>query len=337
MRAMSSMFSKIPRWAPAALGAGLTVWLWAPDPVRADWYSDRQDKMGTRIEVQIWHDDSAEAERLLAAAMAEVERIDHNMSTYIADSELSQLNARAASEPVVISSELFDLLQVALSLSETTGGAFDVTYDSVGYLYDFREHVRPSPESIAELLGAVDYRHVVLEAERSSVSFTQAGVRINLGGIAKGHTVERVIGLLREQGIERALASAGGDTRILGDRSGYPWVVGIRDPDDEGSVATRLAVVDEAISTSGDYERYFIEDGHRYHHILNPASGTPVTGIRSVTVIGPEATMTDGLSTSVFVLGRQRGLELIESLPDYETVIIESGGRLVYSSGLDPR
>jgi thiamine biosynthesis lipoprotein len=113
-------------------------------------------------------------------------------------------------------------------------------------------------------------------------------------------------------------------------------VVGIRDPDDNGGVATRLAVVNEAISTSGDYERYFIEDGRRYHHILNPASGTPVTGIRSVTVIGPEATMTDGLSTSVFVLGRQRGLELIESLPDYETVIIESGGRLVYSSGLDP-
>ena len=336
MRAMSSMFLKILCLFPAAFGAGLTLWLGAAEPVRADWYSDRQDKMGTRIEVQIWHDDPSEAERLLSAAMAEVERIDRNMSTYVADSELSQLNARAASESVVISSELFDLLQVALNLSATTGGAFDVTYDSVGYLYDFRARVRPSQESIAELLGAVDYRHVVLEAERSSVSFSQSGVRINLGGIAKGHTVERVIGLLREQGIERALASAGGDTRILGDRSGYPWVVGIRDPDDKGNVATRLAVVNEAISTSGDYERYFVEDGQRYHHILNPASGTPVTGIRSVTVIGPEATMTDGLSTSVFVLGRQRGLELIESLPDYETVIIESGGQLTYSSGLDP-
>ncbi len=337
MRAMSLMFPKIFRWALAALGAGLALWLGAADPVRADWYSDRQDKMGTRIEVQIWHDDPGEAERLLSAAMAEVERIDRNMSTYIADSELSQLNARAASEPVPISPELFDLLQVALSISAMTGGAFDITYDSVGYLYDFRAHRRPSSASIAALLVAVDYRHVVLEAERSSVSFTQPGVRINLGGIAKGHTVERVIDLLREQGIERALASAGGDTRILGDRSGYPWLVGIRDPNDEGSVATRLAVVDEAISTSGDYERYFIEDGQRYHHILNPASGTPVTGIRSVTVIGPEATMTDGLSTSVFVLGRRRGLELIESLPDYETVIIETGGRLVYSSGLDPR
>ena len=264
MCAMSSMFPKILCWFPVAFGAGLTVWLGAAEPVRADWYSDRQDKMGTRIEVQIWHDDPSEAERLLSAAMAEVERIDRNMSTYLADSELSQLNARAASESVVISSELFDLLQVALNLSATTGGAFDVTYDSVGYLYDFRARIRPSQESIAELLGAVDYRHVVLEVERSSVSFSQSGVRINLGGIAKGHTVERVIGLLREQGIERALASAGGDTRILGDRSGYPWVVGIRDPDDKGNVATRLAVVNEAISTSGDYERYFVEDGQRY-------------------------------------------------------------------------
>ena len=211
-----------------------------------------------------------------------------------------------------------------------------MTYDSVGYLYDYRKGERPSVEAIEQQLDAIDYRHVVLDPERSTVRFMMPGVRVNLGGIAKGYAVEQVIGLLREQGVEQALATAGGDTRIVGDRSGSPWVIGIRDPDDEARVATRLAVIDEAVSTSGDYERYFDEDGRRYHHILDPDSGTPVTGIRSVTVIGLDATMTDALSTSVFVLGRERGIELIESLPGYEAVIIESGARLSYSSGLDP-
>ena len=131
-----------------------------------------------------------------------------------------------------------------------------------------------------------------------------------------------------------ALVNAGGDTRLLGDRRGKPWVVGIRDPDDESKWVTRLALDDEAISTSGDYERFFDEDGVRYHHILDPKSGKPVAGVRSVTIIGPDATLTDGLSTSVFVLGPERGLALIEATPGYAAVIIDAGRKVRFSKAL---
>jgi len=139
---------------------------------------------------------------------------------------------------------------------------------------------------------------------------------------------------LRDAGVTNGLATAGGDTRLLGDRGNGPWTVGIRDPDDTDGLLTRLTLQDEAISTSGDYERFFIEDGVRYHHILNPSTGRSAGKLHSVTIIGPDATMTDGLSTSVFVLGADAGLALIESLEDYETLLVDIEQRVRFSSGL---
>ena len=155
-------------------------------------------------------------------------------------------------------------------------------------------------------------------------------------GIAKGYVIERGAAMLREHGIEYALLNAGGDTRVIGDRRGQPWIVGIRHPRVAGEVVTRVPIVDEAVSTSGDYERFFEENGRRYHHIINPTTGVPTQGILSVTVIGPDATMTDGLSTTVFVLGVEAGLEIIESMPEYEAIIVDNEGKLAYSSGLTP-
>ena len=305
-------------------------------PALAEWHAREEAKMGTLVEVQFWLDEPEDADRLLAASMAEFDRIEALMSTYISTSEMSRVNAKAGEVPQRVSAELFGLLQQALELSSTTNGAFDISYDSVGYLYDFRKRQRPDPMEIAARLSAVDYHNVVLDESDQTVSFTRPGVRINLGGIAKGYSVERVIKLLRDAGVKHALATAGGDTRILGDRRNKPWIVGIRDPDDSEAIFTRLALTDEAVSTSGDYERFFIEDGKRYHHILSPADGKPVEGVRSVTVIGPNATMTDGLSTSVFVLGPQPGIELIDSMPGYEAIIIVGDGTWFYSAGLSP-
>lgn len=304
-------------------------------PVAAEWFTEEQKKMGTRVEVQLWSDDEEEARELLARAMAEFDRVEALMSTYIESSEMSRINREAFAEPQVVSAELFRLLERALELSDQTEGSFDISYDSIGYLYDFRERRKPDPLTIAERLDSIDYRSIQLDQARTSVRFLQPGMRINLGGIAKGYAVEKVIELLEQSGVGSAMAMAGGDTRILGDRLGKPWIVGIRDPNDGEAIFTRLALTDEAISTSGDYERFFIEDGNRYHHILNPADGKPVEGVRSVTVIGPDATMTDGLSTSVFVLGPQAGLELIGSMPGYEAVVI-TDTELYYSRGLNP-
>ena len=266
--------------------------------------------------------------------MREYHRVDDAMSTYKPDSEISRVNARAAEAPMVISAELFGLVERSLELSAASGGAFDITYDSVGYLYDFRAHQRPTDIEIAEHLGAVDYRHVVLDRAERSIFFKTAGVRINLGGIAKGYVVERAAAMLRERGVQHALLNAGGDTRVIGDRRGQPWIVGIRHPRVADEVVTRLPLVDEAISTSGDYERYFEENGRRYHHIINPATGRPTEGILTVTVIGPDGTMTDGLDTAIFVLGVDKGLELIESYPEYETIIVDAAGKVSYSKGL---
>jgi thiamine biosynthesis lipoprotein len=182
----------------------------------------------------------------------------------------------------------------------------------------------------------IDYRFVKLDHLSSTVSFERAGVRINLGGIAKGYAVERGINLLRNAGVAHAIVTAGGDSRLLGDRRGKPWMVGIRDPRVDGQVAISIPLADEAVSTSGDYERYFEEDGVRYHHILTPSTGKPASSVHSATVFGPDAVFTDALSTSVFVMGVDQGLRLIATLPDYESIVIDAAGQIYYSDGLEP-
>jgi thiamine biosynthesis lipoprotein len=306
----------------------------AASSVQAEWVGDATDLMGTRVSVELWADDAARGRELVAAVMEDYRRIDRGMSTYKPDSEISLVNARAATEAVAISEELFTLLERSVALSVASHGAFDITYESVGYLYDFRAGVRPTDQEIDERLAAIDYRHIVLDREKSTVRFTSPGVRINLGGIAKGYAVQHAAEYLRSRGVEHALLNAGGDTRVIGDRRGQPWIVGIRHPRQENEVITRLPLVDEAISTSGDYERFFEEDGRRYHHIINPATGRPTEGVLTVTVIGPDGTLTDGLDTAIFVLGAEAGLEPIESYPDYEAIIVDSAGKISYSPGL---
>ncbi len=301
------------------------------------WISDAEELMGTRVSVELWHEDQARGRALVEQVLAEYRRIDAGMSTYKADSEISAINRSAAIGPVETSQELFDLISRSVELSSLSAGAFDITYESVGYLYDFRARQRPSEAEIDIRLAAIDYRNIVLDPAARTVAFARPDVRINLGGIAKGYAVARGAELLQAAGVEHALLNAGGDTRVLGDRRGQPWIVGIRHPRSADQVVTRLPLVDEAISTSGDYERFFEDGGRRYHHILNPVTGTPTEGVLSVTVIGPDATMTDALSTALFVLGVEPGLELVQGLPLYEAVIVDASGRLSYSDGLTPR
>ena len=304
-------------------------------PAQAEWFQEGQNKMGTRVFVKLWHENASKAQALLAESMAEFDRIEASMSTYRADSEISQINTRAADGWVPVGEELFSLIERAVAMSESTDGAFDITYDSVGQFYNFRKHQRPSMDQVAESLSSIDYHHLQFNTEAFTIHFSQPGVRINLGGIAKGYAVESVIRMLEEAGVKHALANAGGDTRVLGNRGEDPWIIGVRDPDDEMKFTARLALTDSAISTSGDYEQFFVEDGTRYHHIISPSTGNPASAVRSVTIIGPDATMTDGLSTSVFVMGPEVGIQLIESLPDYEGIIIDKKHHVRYSTGVN--
>jgi FAD:protein FMN transferase len=308
--------------------------LMATPPTLAEWYSREEAIMGTSVRVELWHDDATAAREAMSAVMDEMHRIDASMSPYKPDSELSRINREAGQKPVPISQEMFDLIMRSIEFSKLSGGAFDITFSSVGYLYDYPEHVKPTDEQIANALPGINYRHLQLDPKTRTLHYTRTGVRIDLGGIAKGYAVDNCIAILKGRGITNAIVTAGGDSRLLGDRRGRPWNVGIRDPRRRWEVAAVLPLADVAISTSGDYERYFEEDGVRYHHIINPRTGKSATGVRSVTVIGPNGVTTEGLTKSVFVKGPKEGMRLIESLKGVDALIIDDAGRMLYSPGL---
>ena len=308
-------------------------------PAQAEWLSRGVDGiMGTRIFVELWAEDKdrAQGEQAIDAVMDEMRHIDESMSVYKPTSEVSRVNALAAQQPVKISPELFQLLTTALDYSRITEGAFDITYASVGYMYDFRAHQRPTEQQIQSALPAINFRHVLLDPATSTVRFSQAGVRIDLGGIAKGYAVDQGIAILQARGFSHALVNAGGDSRVIGDRMGKPWIIGIRHPDHPEQIITRLPLSDTAFSTSGDYERYFDEDGVRYHHIIDPHTGHSASKVRSATVIAPTATRTDGLSKTAFVLGPKEAMRIYNALPDVDAILVTPDGHVLYSKGLEP-
>jgi thiamine biosynthesis lipoprotein len=304
--------------------------------VQAEWLYREEAIMGTRCAVELWATDRSQGDAAMEAVLADMRRIDALMSTYKPDSEISRVNAGAARAPVPVSEELFLLLETAQQYSALSSGAFDITYASVGYLYDYRAHQRPDNKAIAAALQSVDYRQLRLDRAKHTVAFGKPGMRIDLGGIAKGYAVDRGIQILKDRGLTHAMVNAGGDTRVSGDRFGKPWVVGIRHPDRKDEVVLRLPLVDAAFSTSGDYERFFDEGGVRYHHILDPKTGQSPHAVRSVTIIASNATRTDGLTKTVFILGPKAGLDFINSLPDADAIVIAADGKVSYSKGLQP-
>ena len=303
----------------------------AQSPALAAWQEQQRDIMGTRVSVELWHGDDEVAASCSARVLAEMDRIDALMSTYREDSEVSYINRNASIEAVSVSEELLYLLQRSIHFSEISAGAFDITYASIGYAYDYRKQQRPSDQVVEQKLAAIDYRHIELRDRK--IRFNNSAVRIDLGGIAKGYAVDRAIDILQHCGISRAMVSAGGDSRIIGDREGRPWVIGIRHPRDAQGIALRLPLSDSAISTSGDYERFYIENGERVHHIINPRTGRSAGGSWSATVTGPDAMTTDALSTTIFILGAVEGLALVESLDGIDAIIIDNNGKVHYSSG----
>lgn len=319
----------------------LGLLLLATSCVQAKWHSDSQDIMGTRVSLSFWLEDEARAAQAVAAVMSEMRRIDSHFSPYINTSELYRANQLApsatAQNPLAISAELSGLIAKSLYYSRITDGAFDITFASLGRYYDYRNKLSPSAQQREALLPAINYRLLRLDPKHLTLWFEHPKVYLDLGGIAKGYAVDRCIAILRALGVQHASVSAGGDSRVLGDKRGRPWVIGIKNPRAE-AVAISLPLENVAVSTSGDYERYFIDErGERVHHILNPRTGKSAQGINSVTIIGPLGIDTDALSTSVFVMGAEKGLALINRLPGFDAVIITSAGKVLYSQGLvDP-
>ncbi len=305
-----------------------------PQPRVGGWLQREEAIMGTAITVVLWSDDRHEGDAAIDAVMAEMHRIDHTMSPHREDSELSRINRDAHVAPVPLSAEMTRLLAKAQSFSERSGGAFDITYAAVGQLYDYRAGTRPSPEALAQARAAVGYRHLVLDEQARTVRFARPGMRIDLGGFAKGHAVDQAAAILRARGIRHAHVSAGGDSRVIGDHRGRPWHIGVRDPRRPGEVVAMLPLEDVSMSTSGDYERYFEVAGERCHHLIDPATGLSPRSLRSVTILADDGLTTEALSKSVFVLGLDKGMALIAAQPGVDAIVVDAAGALHFSAGL---
>lgn len=312
--------------------------LFASQLCLAKWHGDTQDIMGTKVSVALWLEDDQKAEQAVAAVMAEMRRIDEHFSPYIDTSELYRANQLApkasAKNPLGISPELAEIINKSLHYSKLSDGAFDITFASLGRYYDYRKKLTPSAQQSEELLPAINYRLIHLDTKNNTLWFEHPKLYIDLGGIAKGYAVDNAIEILQSFGVKHASVGAGGDSRVIGDKFGRPWLIGIKNPRAD-AVAITLPLEDVAVSTSGDYERYFIDDkGERVHHIINPRTGKSTNGINSVTIIGPLGFDTDPLSTTVFVMGAEKGMALINKLPGFDAVIISSDGKVFYSQGL---
>lgn len=314
--------------------AWLVVGLFISAPSSAEWINQKRAIMGTTVEVELWHGDSAIGRNAVEAVFHEMIRLDKLLSPYKPESMISQINREAAAGEVVVDEETFWLINKAVEFSELSHGAFDITFASVGYLYDYRNHKLPTEAQRLEKKSAIDYRHIRLDPLNKTVSFKNKAVKIDLGGIAKGYACDRGIKIIKELGIQHGIVSAGGDSKILGDKRGRPWMIGIKDPRGDQSIIN-VPVENVALSTSGDYERFFIKEATRYHHIIDPSTGSSAGELTSVTIIADEGVYSDALSTAVFVLGVDEGLALINRLANTSAIIIDKQGRLFYSADLE--
>jgi thiamine biosynthesis lipoprotein len=290
------------------------------DPRTGDHTVDRAHRsMGTEMHITVWGHDDEQMVAAIDAAFAEFDRLDRMMTTWTADGEMTRVNEAAGNgKPVKVSSETMTVLVKARDLSRLTGGAFDITVGSFWGLWKFdedRDGSIPDAAAVAERKQLIDWRDVILDPKRRTVRLRRAGQRITLGGIAKGYAVDRAVAILRKRGLVDFIVQGGGDLYAAGKKGDRRWRVGIRDPRGARTEFFALAdVEDQTFSTSGDYERFVVKDGRRYHHIIDPRTGYPATASRSVTVMGKDAFTSDGILKALFILGADEGKPLADKL-----------------------
>lgn len=284
--------------------------------------------MGTVVEITVAHRSEAEARAAIAAGMSEIARIDRLLSSYDPDSLISRINRDAFRKPVVVTEEILDLLQAAVSTSRESEGAFDITVGPVTRLWGFESggHV-PEDDILASAVDKVGYENLIVDRESISVGFKVEGMAIDLGGIGKRWAVDRTADLLKQRGVRSAIIDIGGDLRVMGSRPGKDhWRIAVQDPRIPGKALASFDLKDAAVVTSGDYERFFIEGGTRYHHLLVPTTGQPARECRSVTVLAQTAM--EACATAAFVLGPERGLAYLRRQPGVRGLIVDARGVL---------
>ena len=298
--------------------------------------------MGTEVRITVWTSDARRTASVSEEAFAEFDRLDSMMSVWKQGSDVTRLNAAAGDHPVAISPETSEVLTIARQVSDWTGGTFDVTFGALSGLWKFdsqdKDDSVPDRQAVLDRLPLVNYRDLEVDRPANMAFLKRTGMRVNLGGIGKGYAVDRAVKILRDRGLHDFMIQAGGDLYVAGRRGDRAWRLGIRDP--RGPADRSFAALDLAdgtFSTSGDYERFFMKNGRRYHHILDLSAGEPARGCRSVTLVTDRAVIADALAKGVFILGPDRGMKLIEKLPQVEGVIVSATNEVSISSGLRSR
>ena len=297
--------------------------------------------MGSQLRLVVWTTDEAAAVEDCEQVFREFDRLESLLSIWRPGSDVVRINDAAGRQPVTVSTDTLTVLEAAAQASDDTGGKFDITFGALADLWKFdhdQDNTVPNRRAITARLPFVDYRRVAIDRASRTVHISSAGTRIHLGGIGKGYAVDRSAALLRERGFTDFLIQSGGDLYVAGRNGDAQWKIGISDPRGRaGQSFATIELSDGTVSTSGDYERYFIKDGMRYHHLIDPDRGEPAVGIRSATIVADSALLADALSTGVFILGPIEGMALIERLPQVEGVIVTSTNEVVVSTGLRRR
>ncbi len=298
--------------------------------------------MGTFVTIQVAGSSRPELESACEEAFREVERLEALAHPGREGSVVRQINEAAGKHPVAVPGEVFQLLSLARSVSERSGGAFDITVAAVSRLWDFRDPGGPLPggEALARALPLVDWRSLVLDEANRTAFLRRDRMEIGLGAVAKGFAADAAVAVLRRHDISGALVDAGGDMALAGSKNGSPWTVGIQHPrKPRGELVARLEIREDlAVVTSGDYERGFVREGIRYHHILDPRTGEPARLCQSVTVAGPSCGLADALATAVFVLGPEQGLAMLgKDYPEYDAFVLDADGREHKTAGWNNR
>ncbi len=290
--------------------------------------------MGTSLDIKAHGTDGAKLDAAIAAAIAEIQRVEDVMTDW-RPSPLTTLNEVAGRGPQLVKAELAQILDRGLAIGEQTGGVFDITFAGVGKLWKFKgtDQQVPAKSAIDAALIHVGYQRVKVDRDRRTVDLP-AGMRLGLGGIAKGYGVDRAMAVLRKHGVEHAIVNAGGDLKVLGHEADRPWEVAVKHPRDRERVIAALRLSNIALVTSGDYERFFEHEGRRYHHILDPRTGYPSEGAMSASVLAASSELADALATALCVIGPAEGMALVEQLPRVEAIVVGMDGELYASSGL---
>lgn len=294
--------------------------------------------MGTRFEITATADSKEVAQQAVRNGITEIERIESLISSWQSTSQTSEINRNAGIKPVSVDKELYDLIDRSIKVSGLTQGAFDISFASMERIYKFDkgEHKLPSPQILEAAIAKIDFQNIILNREKSTVFLKEEGMRIGFGGIGKGYGANKAKEVMMAmEGIRGGVVNASGDLVVWGDNgSDESWNIQISDPKDINNSLGTIGIKNASVVTSGDYEKFFTYDGKRYAHIINPSTGIPTSGIKSATIVCPDAELGDALATAVFVLGPIEGMKLINRLKNTEALIITDEDQVLTSSKL---